>query len=424
MFIDYAKITIISGKGGNGAITFRREKYIANGGPDGGDGGHGGSIYFDVDQGLNTLMDFRYKKKFVAENGENGSSNRCNGKKGKDIHIKVPQGTIIKDEETGKIIADLSNKDDIKLILKGGKGGKGNVHFATATRQIPNFAETGELGQEKNIILELKLIADVGLIGYPNVGKSTILSKMTKATPKIGDYPFTTIDPNLGMCDLGENRSFVIADIPGLIEGASDGVGLGLKFLRHIERTRVLVHVIDVSGTEGRDPIKDFETINNELLKYKEDLSKKTQIICANKSDIIQDEENFNKLLKMAKENNLEIFKVSAATGEGLKELFNRVYEILQTIPKVELEEIDETIYYTFDDEEDTFEVHKEDNKFVVTGKQIENLMRKINFSDYESLAYFHINLKKIGVDKELKKLGIKEGDIVQIFDWEFEYEE
>ena len=424
MFIDYAKIYIISGNGGNGAISFRREKYIANGGPDGGDGGRGGSVYFQVDLGLNTLMDFRYKKKFSAGNGENGSGSRCNGKKGTDIYIKVPQGTVIKDEETGKIIADLSKEGQVECILQGGKGGKGNCHFATATRQIPNFAETGEPGKEKTIILELKLIADVGLLGYPNVGKSTLLSRMTDNKVKVANYHFTTIDPNLGVVKLEGNRSFVLADIPGLIEGASEGVGLGLQFLRHVERTRLLIHVVDVAGTEGRDPVEDFEKINNELAKYDEKLANKLQIVAANKIDVSDDDDNFNKLSKAAKARGFEIYKISAVTGEGLSELFNRVYEVLQTIPKVEFEVSNEETYYTLDDEEETFEVHRKDGKFIVTGKQVENLMRRINFSDYESLAYFHLNLRKIGVDGELRKQGIKNGDIVQIFDWEFEYEE
>lgn len=424
MFIDYAKIMIASGKGGNGAITFRREKYVANGGPDGGDGGRGGSVYFQVDLGLNTLVDFRYKKKFIAKNGENGSGNRCNGKKGEDIYVKVPQGTVIRDEETGKVIADLSEVGQVECILRGGKGGKGNVHFATATRQIPNFAETGELGQEKTVILELKSIADVGLLGYPNVGKSTILSRMTLATPKIANYHFTTIDPNLGVVKLENGESFVMADIPGLIEGASEGVGLGLKFLRHVERTRLLLHVIDVAGTEGRDPVEDFYKINQELEKYSEKLAQKMQIIAANKADVLQNEDNYERLAKVAKEKGYEIYKISAVTGDGLKELFQRVAGKLKEIPKTELETVDHTVYYTYEDEAEGWEVHKEGKKYVVTGKDIENVMRRINFSDYESLAYFHIQLRKMGVDSELRRQGIKEGDIVQIFDWEFEYEE
>ena len=424
MFIDYAKIIISSGKGGNGAITFRREKYIANGGPDGGDGGKGGNVYFKVDTGLNTLIDFRYKKKYMAKDGMPGSGNRCNGKKGEDIYIKVPQGTVIKDEETGKVLADLSEVGQVECILKGGNGGKGNVHFATSTRQIPNFAETGEPGTEKTVILELKLIADVGLLGYPNVGKSTILSRMTLATPKIADYHFTTLEPNLGVVKLDNGESFVMADIPGLIEGASEGVGLGLKFLRHIERTRLLLHVIDVAGTEGRDPVEDFQKINNELKKYSEKLSKKMQIIAANKIDVMQNEENYQKLEKVAKENGYEIYKISAVTGEGLKEMFSRISSKLKEIPKTELEETNEVAYYTLENEEDAWSIKKDGNKFVVYGKEIETLMRRINFSDYESFAYFHLMLKKMGVDAKLKNMGIKEGDIVKIFDWEFEYED
>ncbi len=412
------------GKGGNGAISFRREKYIANGGPDGGDGGKGGSIFFDVDTGLNTLVDFRYSKKFVAKDGENGSGSRCNGKKGEDVHIKVPQGTIIKDEETGNLIADLSEIGQSVCVLKGGNGGKGNVHFATATRQVPNFAETGEPGKQKNLVLELKLIADVGLLGYPNVGKSTILSKMTNQTPKIANYHFTTIDPNLGVVNLSGGRSFVLADIPGLIEGASEGVGLGHRFLRHIERTRLLLHIVDIASTEGRNPYDDFEKINLELSKYSSELTKKTQIVVANKMDVLQDENIYKEFEAKIKAKGYEVFKISAATGEGLNELFDRTFEILQSIPKVEFEITDDEAYYSLEDEDDSFEVHFEDGKYVVTGKAVENLMRRINFSDHESLAYFHLNLKKIGVDSELKKAGIKNGDIVQIFDWEFEYEE
>lgn len=423
MFIDYAKIIIASGKGGNGAISFRREKYVANGGPDGGDGGKGGSVFFQVDLGLNTLVDFKYKKKYLAKNGMPGGGSRCNGKKGEDLYIKVPQGTIVRDEETGKVIADLSEVGQVECVLKGGKGGKGNVHFATATRQVPNFAETGEPGIEKTVILELKLIADVGLLGFPNVGKSTLLSRMTTATPKIADYHFTTIEPNLGVVKLDNGDTFVMADIPGLIEGASEGVGLGLKFLRHVERTRILLHVLDIAGTEGRDPITDFETINNELKNYSEKLSKKLQIIAANKADVLQDEENYERIKKLAEENGFEVFKISAVTGEGLKELFYRISEVLKTIPKEELEEVDKTVYYTFEEDED-WTVRREGSAFIVEGKEIETLMRRINFSDYESLGYFHLMLKKMGVDSELRRKGIKEGDIVKIFDWEFEYEE
>lgn len=423
MFIDYAKIIIASGKGGNGAISFRREKYIANGGPDGGDGGKGGSVYFQVDLGLNTLVDFKYKKKYMAKDGEGGSGSKCTGKKGEDLYIKVPQGTVIRDEETGKVIADLSKEGQVECVLKGGRGGKGNVHFATPTRQVPNFAETGEPGIEKTVILELKLIADVGLLGYPNVGKSTLLSRMTTATPKIADYHFTTLNPNLGVVKLDNGASFVMADIPGIIEGASEGIGLGLKFLRHIERTRLLVHVIDVAGTEGRNPIDDFKTINNELKKYSAKLAEKKQVIAANKADVLQDEDNYKKLEEEAKKHGYEIYKISAVTGEGLKELFYRVADILKDIPKVELEEVDKTVYYTLEEEDGWRVSRASDGAFVIEGKEIENLMRKINFSDYESLSYFHLMLKKMGIDAELQRRNIKEGDIVRIFDWEFEYE-
>lgn len=424
MFIDYTKITIASGNGGNGAISFRREKYVANGGPDGGDGGKGGSIYFKVDLGLNTLIDFRYNKRYAAKNGEPGSGSRCNGKKGEDLYIKVPQGTVVKDAETGAIIADLSKEDQVECILEGGKGGKGNVHFATATRQIPNFAETGEPGKERAVILELKMIADVGLVGYPNVGKSTLLSRMTLARPKIANYHFTTLEPSLGVVKLKNGASFVMADIPGLIEGASEGVGLGLQFLRHVERTRVLLHVIDVAGTEGRDPVEDFEKINIELANYSEKLPKKLQIIAANKADVLQNEENFAKLEAKAKENGMEIFKISAVTGEGLDVLFMRIADLLKDIPKEEFEVEDKVAHYTFDDETPGWSITRENNTFTIEGKEIETIMRRVNFSDYESMAYFHNTLRKMGIEAELRRRGIKEGDIVKIFDWEFEYEE
>ena len=423
MFIDYAKIVIASGKGGNGAISFRREKYVANGGPDGGDGGKGGSVYFRVDLGLNTLIDFRYNKKYAAKDGEPGSGSRCNGKKGEDLYIDVPQGTVVIDEESGKIIADLSKEGQVECILEGGRGGKGNVHFTTATRQIPNFAETGEPGKEKNVILELKMIADVGLVGYPNVGKSTLLSRMTLAKPKVANYHFTTLEPNLGVVKLKNGASFVMADIPGLIEGASEGVGLGLKFLRHIERTRILLHVIDVAGTEGRDPVEDFNKINNELRKYSDKVANKLQIIAANKADVLQDDKNYERIEEVAKKSGYEIYKISAVTGEGLENLFMRIAELLKDIPKEEFEVEEETTHYTLDDEPD-FVIRREGKYFIIEGKEIENIMRRINFSDNESLSYFHLMLRKIGVDAALRKQGIKEGDIVKIFDWEFEYEE
>ena len=317
----------------------------------GGDGGNGGSIYFIVDPNSNTLIDFRFTKKFKAENGENGSGNRCFGKSGKDLYVNVPRGTVVRDSETGKVIVDLSKPGQKELILKGGRGGKGNCHFATSTRQAPHFAVDGEKGKEKEIILELKLLADVGLLGFPNVGKSTILSRVTKATPKIADYHFTTIDPNLGVVKTEHGDSFVMADIPGIIEGASEGIGLGIQFLRHIERTRLLLHVIDVAGVEGRNPVNDFNKVNEELKKYSEKLSTRRQIIVANKIDSMQNTSNFEELEKTATQNNIEIFKISAVTGEGLNELFNHVAEILKTLPEEEIIDIEDRVVYTLEDD-------------------------------------------------------------------------
>lgn len=422
MFVDYAKIIIESGKGGDGAATFRREKYVAAGGPDGGDGGKGGDIYFEVDPDSNTLIDFRFTKKFKAKNGENGSGNRCFGKSGEDLTVKVPKGTIVKDAETGKVIVDMSEDGQRELILKGGRGGKGNVHFATSTRQAPHFAIDGEKGKLKEVILELKLLADVGLIGFPNVGKSTILSRVTAATPKIADYHFTTIDPNLGVVKTEHGDSFVLADIPGIIEGASDGIGLGIQFLRHVERTRLLLHVIDVAGTEGRNPVEDFNKINEELKKYSEKLAGRKQIIVANKIDSMQDENNYKELEKLAKNNGLEIFKISAVTGEGLNELFNYVAEIIKTLPKEDIVEPEERMIYTLEEEEDPFTVIRNNNEFTVEGPAIDRLMARVNTEDNESFAYLQRMLKKLGIDDALKAKGVKEGDTVNILDWVFEW--
>jgi GTP-binding protein len=424
MFVDYVKITIQSGKGGDGAATFRREKYVAAGGPDGGDGGKGGDIYFEVDPDSNTLIDFRYTKNFKAKNGENGSGNRCYGKSGEDLTIMVPKGTIVKDSETGKVIVDMSEDGQRELVLKGGRGGKGNVHFATSTRQAPHFAIDGEKGNTKEVILELKLLADVGLIGFPNVGKSTILSIVTAATPKIADYHFTTIDPNLGVVKKDYGDSFVIADIPGIIEGASDGVGLGIQFLRHVERTRLLLHVIDVAGTEGRDPVEDFNKINEELKKYSEKLATRKQIIVANKIDALQDDENYKKLEKLAKEKDLEIFKISAATGEGLKELFEHVSELVKTLPKEEIVEADDRVVYTLEEEEEPFEVIRKNGEFYVEGPAIDRLMARVNTTDNESFAYLQRMLKKLGIDDALRANGVQEGDTVNILEWVFEWYE
>ena len=422
MFVDYAKIVIKSGDGGNGATSFRREKYVAAGGPDGGDGGKGGDVYFVVDPDSNTLIDFRFNKKFKAQNGENGRGSNCYGKSGEDCYIKVPLGTVVKDFATGKVIADLSEKGQIELVLKGGRGGKGNTHFATSTRQAPNFSIDGEKGKEKEIILELKSLADVGLIGFPNVGKSTILSKVTAARPKIADYHFTTIDPNLGVVKTEYGDSFVLADIPGIIEGASEGVGLGTQFLRHVERTRLLLHVLDCAGLEGRNPVDDFYKINEELKKYSEKLANRKQIIVANKLDSVQDSANIEAIERLAKENQLELYKVSAATGEGLKELFSHVAEVIKNLPKEEIVDIEDRIVYTLEEEEEPFTVEIVKGEFVVQGPAAERIMRRINVEDNESFAYLQRNLKKIGIDDALRAKGIKDGDSVILVDWEFEW--
>ncbi len=423
MFTDYTKIIIKSGDGGNGAISFRREKYVAAGGPDGGDGGKGGDVYFKVDKDKNTLIDFRYNKKYKAQNGENGSGGKCNGKYGEDIYIGVPIGTVIKDAETGKVVADLSEPNQVELVLKGGKGGKGNSHFATSTRQAPRFAQDGEKGDEKEIILELKLLADVGLLGFPNVGKSTFLSTVTDAKPKIANYEFTTLEPNLGVVKSKSGDSFVIADIPGIIEGASKGVGLGLQFLRHIERTRLLLHLIDVSGESGRDPVEDFKIINQELKEYSEKLASRMQILVATKIDSMQDNEYIKKLEQLANKNSMKMFQISSVTGEGVKELLDYVSKILKTLPKEDIVDGEDRVIYTLEDEI-PFEIERKDGIFIVTGKAVERLMGRVNIHDNESLYYFHKELSKLGVDEKLKEMGIKEGDIVKILDYELEWEE
>ena len=423
MFVDYTKITVKSGDGGNGAISFRREKYVASGGPDGGDGGKGGDVYFCVNPDANTLIDFRYNKKFKAENGKNGSGGHCYGKSGSDLYIKVPKGTVIKDSETGKTLADLSEDGQTELILAGGRGGKGNSHFATATRQAPRFAQDGEKGIEKELILELKLIADVGLVGFPNVGKSTILSSVTAATPKIADYHFTTLEPNLGVVNTKHNGSFVLADIPGIIEGASEGIGLGLKFLRHIERTRLILHVIDIAGSENRDPVSDFYKINEELKKYSEKLASRKQIIVANKADILQENENYNRLQKIANENNIEIFKISAATGDGISLLMEHVAEVLKSLPKVDITETKDRVVYELKDEKQ-FEVRKENDEYIVEGRLIDKILGRVNMADNESLYYFQKCLREYGIEEELRKQGVQEGDTVKFGNWMFEWYE
>lgn len=422
MFTDYTKIIIKAGDGGNGAVTFRREKYVAAGGPDGGDGGNGGNIYFQVDKDKNTLIDFRYNRKFKAKNGENGSGNHCNGKYGEDLYIKVPIGTVVKDAKSGQIVADLSKPNQKELILKGGKGGRGNSHFATSTRQAPRFSEDGEKGEEKEIILELKLLADVGLLGFPNVGKSTFLSIVTDAKPKIANYHFTTIIPNLGVVKTKNGDGFVIADIPGIIEGASEGVGLGIQFLRHVERTRLLLHFLDVSGEEGRNPVDDFYAINNELKKYSEKLAKRKQIIVANKMDVVNDE-ILKQVEELAKKESLELFKISGATKQGVDELIDYVEKTLQTLPKEDLIEYKDRKVYTLEDEE-KWTIKKEDGVFIVSGKAIQRLMGRVNIEDNESIYYLQKSLKNMGVDAKLKEMGVCEGDTVILDDWELEWYE
>ena len=419
MFIDKAKIFIKAGNGGNGSISFRREKYIAAGGPDGGDGGKGGNVVFHVELGMTTLMDFRYKRKYVAQSGTDGSGKRQKGKNGSDIVISVPQGTLVRDAESNRIIADLSDPDKDVIIARGGNGGWGNAHFATAVRQTPNFAKNGQPGDEREIILELKLLADVGLVGFPNVGKSTILSQTTKADPKIANYHFTTLEPNLGVVDLGEHKSFVLADIPGIIEGASEGVGLGHEFLRHIERTRILIHVVDVSSIEGRNPIEDFDLINNELEKYSEVLSKKVQIVAANKTDVSTDnlEEFTNELNKRG----YKVFSISAATNQGIENLLKYAYEQLQSIPETEfeIEEIEADVVELSDD----FVVFvDEDGVYNIEGEQAEYIVNSTNFDDNESLSYFQRVLRKKGIIDMLENEGIKDGDTVRMADVEFDY--
>ena len=422
MFIDKARIFIKAGKGGNGAISFRREKYVAAGGPDGGDGGKGGNVIFRPELGMTTLMDFRYKRKYAAQSGGDGAGKRQKGKTGEDIIIKVPLGTVVRDAESNRILADLSVAGKDVILARGGNGGWGNSHFATAVRQTPNFAKNGQAGDEREVTLELKLLADVGLVGFPNVGKSTLLSMTTKADPKIANYHFTTLEPNLGVVDLGNSRSFVMADIPGIIEGASEGVGLGHEFLRHIERTRILIHVVDVSGIEGRNPIEDFDIINEELSKYDMALEERPQIIAANKTDIIQNPEAYEEFMAEMKNRGYEVFAISAATGGGVNELMMRTYEELSKLPPIQIFEVEEDLTVEVIDDDEGFEITRENDTFIVSGSWIEAVGGSVNFSDNESLAYFQRALLNKGVIEALVERGIEEGQIVRIGDLEFEF--
>lgn len=424
MVIDYVKIKVKAGNGGNGIVSFRREKYVANGGPDGGDGGRGGNVILKVDPSVNTLLDFRYKKEFKAQDGKNGEGARRSGKSGQDLYISVPKGTIVKDIDKGSIVADLSNDGQEFIIAKGGKGGRGNQHFATPTRQVPNFAEAGKQTKEKNIELELKMLADVGLIGFPNVGKSTIISIVSSAKPKIANYHFTTLEPALGVVKPKHGDPFVMADIPGIIEGASQGVGLGIKFLKHIERTRLLLHVIDITGQEGRNPTEDFFKINEELKNYSEKLASKKQIVVANKMDSLSDNSLLEELENVCKDKNLKLFKISAATNQGLDELIEYLANELKNIPKEDIVTIDDT-YEQDEILEQEWNVEKiKDDYYLVTGAPIERLMSKVNVFDIESRQYMQRVLNNMGVMEKLKELGLKNGDVIDILGYQMEYSE
>ena len=426
MFVDRAEITIISGKGGNGAVTFRRDPYVPDGGPDGGDGGNGGSVIFVADKNLRTLMDLKYKRKYQAENGQPGMKRNRFGKKGQDLYIKVPVGTMIIDKETGHLMKDLTADGDSVVAAKGGRGGRGNVHYKSSIRQAPNFAEAGGEAKTRDVILELKLIADVGLLGFPNVGKSTLLSVCTNSRPKIAGYHFTTIDPNLGVVYL-HDTSFVMADIAGIIEGAAQGAGLGFKFLKHIERTKVLIHVVDVSGSEGRDPVEDYRKIMAELEQYDPKLLKKPQIVAANKMDIVTDQDKLDEFMKLMEEEGRKVFPISAATRQGITELLNEALHEIETY-----EEPDEEPVQMYDFEADEYDADykkisayvDEDGAFVLEGKHLTKIFNSTNFTDSGSIRYLYNYIEKNGGMKLLFDLGLKEGDTVRIKDFEFEYTE
>ena len=424
MFIDKARIFVKAGNGGNVAVSFRREKYVPAGGPDGGDGGRGANIIMVADTGLRTLMDFKYKKKYSAQHGEDGSKKKRAGKNGEDLILSVPEGTVIRDENTGLIIADLKKAGDKAVVARGGYGGKGNQHFANAVRQAPAFAKSGTDGQERWITLELKMIADVGLLGFPNVGKSTFLSVVTSAKPKIANYHFTTLTPNLGVVQTRHGESFVIADIPGIIEGAADGVGLGHDFLRHVERTKVLVHIVDISGIEGRDPIDDFEKINEELRLYNEKLASRPQLVVANKSDLLFDETIYENFKKTMEEKGYEVFKMSAVTRDGVDQVIDRVSQLLNEVEDVELVSQEEMYRPELDvDDEGGLKVEiDEDGIYVVTGKELRRIMYSVNFDDMESLQFFQAQMESKGVFDMLRQAGIEDGDTVKIYELEFEF--
>lgn len=427
MFADRAKIYIKSGKGGDGHVSFRREKYVPNGGPDGGDGGHGGDVIFEVDEGLNTLTDFRHIRKYCAENGEEGGKKNCRGKNGQDIVIKVPEGTVIKEANSGKVITDMSGENRRFVILTGGKGGNGNQHYATSTMQAPKYAQPGQPAKELELMLELKVIADVGLVGFPNVGKSTFLSRVTNARPKIANYHFTTLNPNLGVVDLDGAKGFVIADIPGLIEGASEGIGLGHEFLRHIERTRVMIHIVDAAGSEGRDPIEDIYAINKELANYNEEIANRPQVIAANKIDMIfeGDEDPVEKIRKEFEPKGIKVYPISAISGEGVRTLLydvNNMLEKLEQKPIVFEQEFFPEYEMGASDEPFTVEYDAEEDEYVVEGPRIEKMLGYTNLESEKGFVFFQKFLKENGILEKLEELGIEEGSTVRMYGLKFDY--
>ncbi len=421
-FVDTAKITVRSGNGGNGVVSFHREKYVANGGPDGGDGGRGGDIVVEINDHLSTLMDFRYKRKYVAGNGADGAGKKCTGRDGEDLIIRVPRGTVIRDAETQEVIQDMSQTDRF-VLCRGGRGGWGNQHFATPTRQVPRFAKAGLPGQSRDVVLELKLLADVGLVGFPNVGKSTLLSVVSRAQPKIANYHFTTLFPNLGVVYVEEGVSFVMADIPGIIEGAAEGAGLGHDFLRHIDRCRLLIHVVDVSGSEGRDPVADFEAINEELKQYSPELAGRKMIVAANKADIMEDPVLLDRLRAHVESLGLELYTISAAAHRGTRELVLRAAQLLQELPPVT---VYEPTYVERPPEVDTegeVDIQEFDGTWVIDAPWLQRLIANVNFGDYESRNWFDQKLRQSGLFDKLEEMGIKDGDIVSLYDLEFEYQ-
>ena len=423
MFIDIAKIKIKAGSGGNGAVSFRREKYVAAGGPDGGDGGKGGNVVFQVDDNLSTLADFRYKRKYAAQNGENGRGNRCFGRGGEDCVIRVPRGTLVKDAETGRLLADMSD-DEPQIVAKGGRGGWGNTHFATPTRQVPRFAKPGTPGEEFEVQLELKLLADVGLVGYPNVGKSTLVSVVSEAKPNIANYHFTTLTPVLGVVRMGEGSSFVMADIPGLIEGAGEGVGLGHQFLRHVERCRLQVHIVDVAGSEGRDPKEDFEIINRELEKFNPELAQRPMLVAGNKCDLATDEQ-IEEFRQYVEGKGYSFFPIMAAIRYDVDPLLKKIQEMLQSLPPVRRFEAEPAPQVEVETMENTqVQITRHDNVFMVEGKWLLQLINSVNFDDYESLQYFQRVLIQTGVIDALREAGCEEGDTVSMYDLEFDFVE